>query len=258
MNNPTRVTIQETYDLPSQGKFPGVPKTYTTRAMSLMDEKQRLASQNGLYGVVDVIGNCIVQPQGFNPYDMPQFDIDFAMIKLRTISHGPIYKVDVTCPYCGHTHKTEINLDELIVRNVPDDFKPVIDIGPLPNSGDVLEVKILTMGDIRYVEEEAKRVIAKFPDYKGDPADVLMYTTRILTVNGEKLPFTQLRSYVETMTAGDSIYFDQVYKDAIGNYGVDTNLSFTCNKCGQAFTRFMPLNAEFFRPQYNIIKRKDV
>lgn len=245
----SRVAIQESFDLPSRGKFPGVPTDITMRAMSLMDEKQRLAS-SGLNGIVDLIGNCIVKPENFDAYTMPIFDIDWAMIKLRIISHGPKYKVSITCPHCNKQQSSEIDLDSIPMVSVEADFQPEFEIGPLPISGDVLTVKLLVYKDIIAMQNEAKRILTKFPNYKGDPEDVLDYIYKIQTVNGEKLPHTQLKSYVESMAASDSIYFDQMYANKLGKYGPDTDLAFVCEHCQQPFNRSMPMNTEFFRPRY--------
>lgn len=248
----SRVTIQESYEMPSCGKFPNVPDRITFRAMSLLDEKQRLAS-SGLSGIVDLIGNCVVKPEGFDPYAMPMFDIDWAMLKLRIVSHGPIYKANITCPHCGHTYNAEINLDQIPMLPVEDDFSSEFEIGPMPVSGDILKVKVLTYQDLTDMESEAKRILAKFPKYKGNPADVLDYIYKISEVNGEKLPYTGLKSYVESMPAADSVFFDQAYSAKLNNYGADTVISFECENCREAFVRNMPMNAEFFRPRYNTL-----
>lgn len=245
----SRIAIQETFDLPSRGKFPNVPAQITLRAMSLKDEKQRLAAQ-GISGIVDLISNCVVKPENFDAFDMCRFDLDFAMLKLRIVSHGPNYKVKVVCPNCGKTIESTINLDDIATNYVEDDFSPEFEIGPLPISGDTLGVKILTFRDNNDIETEARRVLNKFPQYKGDPSDILDYVYRITTVNGEKLTYPQLKSYVENMAASDSIYFDEFYSEALGKYGLDTVIPFTCNSCGESFERSMPMNSEFFRPKY--------
>lgn len=255
MANTSRIAIQETYDLPSRGKFPGVPDKITIRAMSLLDEKKRLASQ-GINGIIDLIGSCIVSPENLNPYDMPRFDVDFAMLKLRVVSHGPMYNVEVTCPFCGHVNKLTINLDEIPVKSVGDDFEPVIEVGPLPASGDVLKLKMLTFGDIDKIETESKRILAKFPEYEGDPSGILNYIYKIVEVNGKKdIPYPQLKTYVEGMTAADSIYIDEAYSDFLNKYGPDTQIIVNCKNCKEDFMREMPMNAEFFRPKYYTPKR---
>lgn len=245
----SRIAIQETYDLPSRGKFPGVPAQITLRAMSLKDEKQRLASQ-GINGIVDLISNCIVKPEGFDAYSMCRFDLDFAMLKLRVVSHGPNYRVKVVCPICGKTTEQTINLDDIPTNFVDDDFSSEFEIGPLPISGDTLSAKILTFRDINDIESEARRVLNKFPNYKGDPSDILNYVYKITSINGEKLPYTQVKSYIENMPASDSVYFDEYYEEALGKYGLDTLISFQCDSCGNTFERSMPMNSEFFRPKY--------
>lgn len=257
MSTASRVTIRESFDLPSRGKFPGVPAKITLRAMSLLDERQRLAS-NSINGIIDLIGNCIVDPDNVNPYDMPRFDIDYAMMKLRVISHGSNYNAEVVCPYCGSVNKEVIDLDKIPCNYVDDDFEPEFEVGPLPVSGDILKIKILTFNDVNKIEAEAKRVLQKFPNYEGDPTDVLNYIYKIQQVNGEKIPYTQLKSYIESMPASDSIYLDQVYDEALGRYGLDTRIQFTCDKCKETFMRSMPMNDEFFRPKFNIEKRSNV
>ena len=250
MSNTSRVAIQETYEMPSRGKFPGVPPKVTLRAMSLLDEKKRLSAQ-GLAGLVDVIKGCIVEPQGFDPMNTPRFDLDFLMIKLRIVSHGPNYNVQVTCPHCGKVNKETLNLDEMPINYVDDDFEYVKEIGPLPMSGDVLKIKMLTFADIENIDAEAKRVLAKFPEYEGDPSAVLNYIYKIVEINGNSnIPYPQLKAYVENMSANDSIYLDQKYDEMMDKYGLVTKIFFTCDHCQQQFVRELPINDEFFRPKF--------
>lgn len=255
MSNTSRVAIQETYELPSRGKFPGVPDKVTLRAMSLLDEKRRLASP-GMNGIIELISNCIVSPEGVNVMDMTGFDVDFLMLKLRVVSHGPMYNVEVVCPYCGKVNKIAINLDDIPVKEVEDNFEYMTEIGPLPVSGDILKVKMLTFGDSDKIETESKRILEKFPEYEGDPSGIINYIYKIVEVNGKKdIPYPQLKTYVEGMTAADSIYLDEAYSSFIGKYGPETTVMFKCNHCREDFMKDMPMNAEFFRPKYYTPKR---
>lgn len=253
MSNNTNVTLNQTFDLPSLGKIPGVPATITLRAMSLLDEKKRLAS-SGIRGLVNLINSCIIEPEGVDVGAFPRFDLDYAMIALRIISHGPMYKVSVTCPHCGKKHEEELNLSEIPMNNVDDDFSHIFEI-KLPIKGDTLKVHILNFNEIEKLENEAQKVLAKFPNYEGNPSDVLEYIYKINEVNGEKMAYPMLKQYVENLSAADSIYFDQVYEEHIGSYGLDTRLTFLCESCGGTFERMLPINDEFFRPQYHSTKR---
>lgn len=251
MNNNTNVTINESIELPSLGKFPDVPASITLRAMSLLDEKKRLAS-SGVRGLVNLINSCTLSPEGFDAGKLCRFDLDYAMLSLRIISHGPNYKIATVCPNCGHKHEEVINLSELPCNQVDDKFSPSFEM-QLPVKGDTLKVHILNYNELEAVESEARRIMSKFPNYEGNPVDILTYIYKIDEVNGEKMPYAAKKPYVENLSAADSIYFDQVYDSKLGSYGLDTQLSLSCDNCGNNYVRNMPINEEFFRPRYNTI-----
>lgn len=253
MNNNTNVTLTQKIELPSAGKFPNVPASITLRAMSLLDEKKRLASV-GTQGIVNLVNSCTIDPQGFDAGNMCEFDLDYAMLALRVLSHGPKYKVSVTCPRCGHTQDEDIDISSLPCKQVDDDFSPSFEI-QLPVSGDTLTVHILCFNERERMRAEAQRILTKFPGYEGDPADVLEYIYKIDEVNGEKMPYPMKKQYVESMLAADSVHFDNVYSERIKGYGLDTLIPFTCKNvsCKAPFTRYMAINEEFFRPKHNTL-----
>lgn len=253
MSNNSNVTFSQQLNLPSRGKFPNVPSTITLRAMSLLDEKKRLAS-NGLQGLIQLVNRCVTSPENFDATNMCQFDMDYALVALRALSHGNNYRVSVTCPHCGNTHEETIDLASLKCTEVNDDFTPQFEI-TLPVKGDTLTVHITTYRELFEMEEEADRIRRKSPNYEGDPMDIISYLYRIDAVNGEKMPFVSLKMYVENLSAADSIYFDEVYADKLKDWGLDTLLSFKCPNCNNTFERFMPMNDEFFRPRYYTTQR---
>lgn len=249
-----KVAMQEVFALPSNGKFAQVPKEITLRAMSLLDEKKRLASV-GLRGLLDLVTGCIVAPENVDALNMPAFDVDFCLIMLRILSHGPQYSVSVTCPHCGKTIDTQIDLGTIESMMAPDDFSAQFEIGPLPMSGDVITAKLLTYAEVLAMREEADKILAKFPQYKGDPADVLEYIYKIQKINGEEKPYVEKKAYIEQLTAADSIYLDEAYADAEGAYGPNKLVSFICDSCHNTFEKQLPMNEEFFRPKYYTAKR---
>lgn len=249
MDNNTNVTLSKTITLPSLGKFRNIPANITIRAMSLLDEKRRLAS-NGVEAIVQLISRCVTSPENFDAGDLCQFDLDYAMIELRALSHGNAYPVTVTCPHCGATIDKVLDLSQLECVNVDDSFSSEFEIGPLPNCGDTLKVKILTYNDEKRMNEEAKKILNKFPNYEGDPRDILDYVYKVVEVNGEKLPYVHLKPYVENLSATDSIYFDEAYSDHLKEYGINPIVDFECNRCNESFSRMLPINDEFFRPKY--------
>lgn len=253
MSNNTNVAITETFELPSNGKVTGTPAKITLRAMSLLDEKKRLAS-SGKKGLINLISNCIVEPEKTDVGEFLSFDVDYAMVALRIISHGPMYRVNVTCPHCGKVHSEELNLSDIPVKECDDSFSAQFEIN-LPICGDTLKVHLLNSNQEEKMTAEAEKILQKFPNYEGDPADILSYIYRIDEVNGEKLPYPMLKQYVESLSAADSIYFDDAYASKIGDYGLDTEIAFKCEHCGGTFNRMLPINEEFFRPKYYTTQR---
>ena len=69
--------------------------------MTTFEEKNRLGSQGFWQTMSGILNAVVVAPEGFNSEDMTLFDFHFLMYKMRTVSYGPTYKVNVTCPHCG-------------------------------------------------------------------------------------------------------------------------------------------------------------
>lgn len=247
----SRTTIQETYNLPSRGLLgEDIPKTVKLRAMTTMEEKMRLAG-SGITLMPDIIKACIVDPDGVDTHVFPLFDISYLMYKLRTITYGSEYKITLRCPSCGQRFDVTVNLDDLEVNELPDDFKNPITIDNLPISGDTIECKILTVNDYADIETEKKRIMKKFPDYVGDPELILSVQKRIVSINGESMPEFKVKEYVENLHARDYQYIISKYNDATASLGlVTTDLMEVCPKCGSDVDFDLPITTEFFRPRY--------
>lgn len=247
----SRVPIQETFELPSNGvlyKDYNIPSTITLRAMNALDEKTRLAT-SGMRTIPELLKSCIVSNEKIDPYKLKMFDLQFLMYKLRIITYGSDYKVKITCPNCGNEHEVAINLDEIPVNTLDEDFTEPFDIGALPVSGDVITCKLLSAEDYINMETEARRIKSKFPAYVGDPDFILSYKYRITTINGEYKP-QSIQSYVENMHARDMRYFDSKYNDITNNLGMDIDMLEICPSCGRDIEYTLPMTSEFFRPKY--------
>lgn len=248
----SRVSIQETFDLPSAGRLydGAIPSKVTLRAMTTMEEKQRLAG-SGIMNIPNIIKACSVKPADLQIGKMKLFDVNFLMYKLRIVTYGSQYKVTLICRKCGHKYTTVIDLDDINVNSVPDDFKEPFEIGPLPVSGDVLETRLLSLDDYVRMEKESKKILAKYPDYIGDPEYILGYKYKISKINGEIPQDFELTNYVQGMHARDAAYFDSKYLKVSNGLGLDIDLVDICPKCGEEVEFSLPINDEFFRPSYD-------
>lgn len=248
-----RVPIHETHEIPSRGILygEGVPSQITLRAMDALDEKKRLAG-NGMSTIADVINGCIVGDESIDVKNFVLADVEFLMYKLRIETYGPDYKLNVMCqnPKCGHIHEHTINLDELDIRYIDDDFIYPFTLPALPKSKDVITAKIMTVNDYTNMEGRASKILNKFPDYIGDPEYILKPEYRIVEVNGEVIPSYKIQKYIESMHMMDRRFFECKYDDAINGFGLDTSVVLKCPDCGEDIFINLPVTDEFFRPTY--------
>ena len=111
-------TIQESYTLPSNGMVYNDPvdPAITLRSMTTQEEMRRLSTsvEAPYKSTCDVIDACIVgQKPGVSAYDMCLGDYQFLLHKLRTVTYGPEYKLEVKCDACGNIFTSTCNLDDL-------------------------------------------------------------------------------------------------------------------------------------------------
>lgn len=249
-----RVPIQESHDIPSRGKvYPEgtVPSEFTLRAMTTVEEKARLAG-TGMNTIPDLISSCIVKPENFDAGILKMFDLRFLLFKLRTITYGPDYNITIECPSCGKATEVKVDLDKIPTNYIEDDdFTGIITVGPLPVCGDTLECILLSSSDYVEMEKEAKRIKAKSLDYVGDPSFILSYMKRIVKINGEEVKPFKIQKYIEEMNMRDLRYLDSKYDKATEGIGMDTDMVDTCPACGFEVKYSLPVNSEFFRPEYN-------
>lgn len=247
----SRVAIRETYSLPSRGLVYGesIPDKVTIRAMTTKEEKQRLAGI-GLYVIPDIIKACIVEPDNIDVYNMKLFDINYLMYKIRIVTYGPMYDLTLRCAHCGHIFNTSINLDDLPVKEVEDNFKEPFMTSPLPVSKDVIEFKLFSVNDLAHISRESKRMASKFPDYELNPEDIVTLMQKVETVNGEKLNDIDLRTYLEDMNARDLLVFETEYNKIDNNLGLDRQIVEICPNCQEDVSTLIPITDEFFRPKY--------
>ena len=251
--NDTRVTISEEVILPSRGiGYPeeyNIPESFTLRAMTTLEEKLRLSSSDGFKIIPELINRCLVDAN-FDAFNLTLSDLEYTMIRLRTITYGQNYKIPVMCPRCGHTYETTVDLDTIQIKELPDGFSGTVEIGPLPISGDVLECKLLTSDEQNKIKKECKRLLSKNPGYVGDPEMIVKWNYIIKSKNEEQFDMANIQRYIENLYAGDFRYLESKYNKFTNSVGIDSKLFDTCPQCKSDFEFNLPIVDEFFRPEY--------
>lgn len=246
-----QVGIEETTQIPGYALYESLgmkmEKEFRLRAMTTLEEKIRLSSP-GFATLARVIQNCLVNNKDIDVRDLKLFDFQYLMYKVRTVTYGAGYPVQITCPHCKRQFTNTFDLSALKVNEVPSDFSEPIKIGPLPVSKDVLECRMLTARDYIDLPDECDEFLKKYPDYDGDPEFILDLCRRVLTVNGKEIP--NLRSYLEQLHARDYQYFSKKYLDLTNGFGIDTTVNVECPYCKEKRLLALPMTSEFFRPSY--------
>lgn len=253
-NTPVPGLSSETFYLPSRNllygdKFDG---HFNMRMFTTREERLRLSSRDTfLQTMCAILNNCITTDNGYkiDTKWFTEFDFIYTMYMSRIISYGPIYNIEVICPYCYSKFKHKVNLDSLPIEYLEDDFKEPITIGPLPMSKDTITVKILRIKDRIEMDKEATEIRITNPDYEGDPSYNLRLEYSIITVNDKELSPSEKKTYVEYLPAMDSQYIN--YKLNKIKAGVNTDVKVECPHCHEVTDTSLSINSTFFRPEFN-------
>lgn len=213
------VLITEVCELPSKGiLYSSLGQFLELRAMTTIEERMRLSGENFWSTMCAILNRCKVNTD-YDMSNLTDFDFFAALVKLRTISYGNNYKTRAQCLKCGKDQVVNVNLDEVKVTYLEDDFKEPFEVGPLPRSGDVITCRFLRLYDHIAISNEVSDWMKKHPNDKlNNPEYTLTMEHVIVSVNGVDLNDMQKRHYVEHIIGEDSTYFH----DKIDNmfYGV--------------------------------------
>jgi hypothetical protein len=215
--------------------------------MVTADEKLLLGSDN----VIDtVLKSCIVDPTDIDMSTMTTTDRHFLLIKLRTLSYGEEYHVEVNCSECGKRQEVAVNLEKLPVTLLEDGFvEPYMEF-ELPVSKMKIGLRVPRMRDLDDVDDKAKRFHRKFPEAKGDVAYIYRLMMHIMTIDGEE-PGRDLQQIIEGWPVRDSSFFKKKINEL--KVGYDTEVFHTCinSDCREEFDFDLPIGANFFRTRYS-------
>ncbi len=239
---------KEEHRLPSNGVLEDlVHDVVTLRNMTTAEEKMLLGSSGEK--VFDMmIKECVVSPEDLDIGDLLTADKHFMIIKLRILSFGSDYPVSYTHS-CGDTSEYILNLEELPVHYLPDDFVEPYDEFKLPVCGDTIALKVPRNRDIENINKKVKRFNKKYPSAKGDISYIYRLSANIFSINGEDKTESELESYMGSLHSKDSSYI----KHRIGKLevGIDTTIITECNGCGEDIDFELPFNESFFRSRFS-------
>jgi hypothetical protein len=223
-NLPSDTAIQ--IDLPSECRVykmedPGAP--ITLRPMTFEDEKVIVNAKKNQDPTNLVIERCT---SNISIQELLPLDKLYILLKLREISYGDDYNVNLICPACKAENPTTVKLSELNVNPVPDDFEDPVEI-MLPALQKTVKVRRPRVKDDKYFADQSIldqlwRFVTEI-DGHTDKA--------IIAKVVERLPIKDTRSILNAMRT---------------EYGVDTRVKFACNDCKEVSVVDLPIDANFF------------
>lgn len=238
---------QETYKLPSMGLLNDEGSDFTIRNMTTTEEKLLLGSSPN---VLDkIISDCIVKPENLDLGNLLASDKHYILMKLRIISYGLDYFQTNQCNTCGSFTEYKINLEDLDVHYLPEDFEEPYDTFTLPISKQSVSLKLPRVRDLDKAEADAKKYKKKYPESAGDISYVYRLMANIHSVDGETLSNKDLQKFVEGSHATDTSYIK--HRMSKIKIGLDTEVLEVCSNCGADVEFAMTINADFFRTRFD-------
>lgn len=251
----TNYTIAEQFELPSKGLIYGkanVPAMVQLRSMTGRDEMKLLSPATIAPHKVlaDIIDSCLIEKLGVSAYDMAYGDYEFLMHKLRVVTFGPQYNMQVICPYCGRTVDTNANLDELKIK--PFDIAKFNELKTitLPVTQRLITLKYKTPRMADNISIKVKKAQEETPDADINFAILFLLTSSIDTVDGVKQNYADLETFVFNLPAKDLNYILSHLAELNDSIGLDTTLTIECTnpKCKKKISTFFRAGPEFLSP----------
>ena len=151
-------------------------------------------------------------------------DYIFLLLKIREISYGDDYTPTVICPKCSSEVATRIQLSELNINPVPDNFSEPV-VFELPDAKIQVEAKYPKVKDRNYSKELLDN-LWRFVTKVGE------YTDKSI-INGvvKGLPIKDLKTMEKMLTP---------------IFGVDAQTKFECPECKHKTIIGLPIDTDFF------------
>jgi hypothetical protein len=242
----------ETVELPSKGVFypEGSPLRAGKLDIYLMTAKHEdiLTSSNLIQkGVVlDKLMDALIATKGVKSSDLLIGDLNAVMVAARILGYGKDYVTNIRCPVCGETKTHNIDISELGFVNEPEVTAAHTVTLTLPVSGATVELKFLTRGDEKKVEEEVKGL----KKISNDAGSITANLRAIIkSVNGDTAS-TTIWKFVDSLLVKDSRYLRAEYAKLLPD--VDFNVTVTCDCSDTPIDVRLPIGTDFFWPDSRV------
>lgn len=231
--------------LPSNGYF-GAPKTVRIRRMTTAEEKILYTSVDTGY-ITDICRACCVD-WDLDVNLLAPADIIYMLFAIRNISFGNFYTQEVICPDCRTKQRITIDITDMEIKLLDEQFIEEMSAIELPDSKDVIKLKILTEGEIKAIDKKVQRLAKKSRAPESAIEFEEKFKALIVSINGEPKEDVELTAYINQMSARDYNKVRNTSIKLIDSFGLDRDVSYKCKNCKMDEEVTAVIVPEFFRP----------
>lgn len=236
--------------LPSKGKLNPENEAYAgpieIDMMGTKEEKMIFGSSSN-DGISRML-QSIIKTEGIKVDDMVEQDRMFLLVKERIHTYGDIYHIKSKCPDCGATHEYTISLDDIEVKELPDDMTDTV-TGILPLSKVEVTIKSLKTSDRNKINRYIKAKVEKLHQSESDLRYDLQREKAIVSINGEAPKVGEAHKLLNSLKAKDVAYLDYLRNKY--DFGYQDSVTVECKSCGKMFDADFEMTSEFFRPRFD-------
>lgn len=243
--------IVEEFLLPSNGEIYddiAVNPEVILGSMRARHEMLRLSATDESNKIMaEIIDDCLESDLGISAYDLCLGDFQFLLFKLRIVTFGPEYELNGKCPFCGFDQQANVNLDELPIKFVPENFNDLKTI-ILPNSGEEVKLTYQTPRMLDRINVKVKEYRRRHRGEDINPVILFNILSVIDTVDGEEVIPYELEDWVLNLHLADANALINRIDEMNNAIGIDLETHEICNICGTDYVVPFRVNNTFFRP----------
>lgn len=226
--------------LPSKGRvYSGVDLAeIKIRTFKGKDEKlvAEISSENFEKKFISVLKQVLV---GIDPLQLTLGD-ELHLALWETInSYSKDFYTTYECEHCWQKSELTVDLSKIDVTELPDDFGEPKEI-KLPESGDIVNLRLLRVADILKVDEIIKM-----------GKNVWLYRYALSLVNDKGI--WDNVDYLENMSSKDLMHIRAFHDEYM--HGPKMEATYECPKCGGAGVTPVPFRLEMLLPHGTVLSR---
>ena len=214
-------------DLPSEGKFyESKNSKITISPIKFEDEKSLSTSvKNKINPVNLLISKCV---KNIDTTKLVLMDKMYLLLKIREISYGSKYPVEITCPKCDQISEVNVDLGNLLVKKLDPDITDPRQI-ILPRLKRSAKVRFPRVSDEQYLntQEQIYNNLWRFVielDGISDPVFISKAIPKMHIMDSKFIMHNVMRT----------------------DLGLDPRFLYECGSCGEYTELAVPISEDFF------------